>query len=77
MVIQQDTRHQSSVVLLKSRIFLFPTVVSFHIFFINAATVVSFSVAAVTKLTTWISICRLPVIVAKLQIRITYLILNK
>lgn len=77
MVIQQDTRHQLSVVLLKSRVFLFPTVVSFHIFFINAATVVSFYVAAVTKLTTWISICRLPATVVKLKIRITNLILNK
>ena len=77
MVIQQDTRRQLSVVLLKSRVFLFPTVVSFHIFFINAATVVSFYVAAVTKLTTWISICRLPATVVKLKIRITNLILNK
>lgn len=49
----------------------------FTYFFINAATVVSFYVAAVTKLTTWISICRLPATVVKLKIRNTNLILNK
>ena len=36
-----------------------------------------FYLAAVTKLTTWISICRLPATVVKLKIRITNLILNK
>ena len=57
--------------------FPFPNCCFIHIFFINAATVVSFYVAAVTKLTTWISICRLPATVVKLKIRITNLILNK
>ena len=49
MVIQQDTRHQLSVVLQKSRVFLFPTVILFYIFFINAVTIAPFHVAAVTK----------------------------